>query len=62
MDGNPRTLANGVATKGGGSNMTVALCTSACSAAGYTLAGMEYAGEVRGTSEILLKSTFADVE
>lgn len=26
-------------------NMTVALCTSACKAAGYILAGVEYSGE-----------------
>jgi hypothetical protein len=38
-DGAPRTLANAVQVTGGGDNMTVAACTSACSAAGYTLAG-----------------------
>lgn len=40
-----RTLVNGVPTPGGGSAMTIALCTSACRQAGYTLAGAEYAGE-----------------
>ncbi|UJO20415.1 WSC domain-containing protein [Fulvia fulva] len=44
-DGNPRSLANGVATPGGPSNMTVALCTATCGKAGYTLAGLEYAQE-----------------
>lgn len=37
---NPRTLAKGTATPGGASNMSVALCTTACSAAGYSLAGV----------------------
>ena len=40
-----RTLANGVQTTGGGSVMTIALCTSACKSAGYSLAGAEYGGE-----------------
>src|ERR1700761_9187426 len=40
-----RTLLNGVATAGGGSAMTIALCTTACKQAGYSLAGAEYAGE-----------------
>jgi hypothetical protein len=37
-----RTLPNGVAVTGA---LTVDLCTSACQAQGYTLAGVEYAGE-----------------
>lgn len=45
LDGNPRTLANGVNVPGGGANMSIALCTAACGSAGYTLAGSEYAGE-----------------
>ena len=40
-----RTLVNGIATPGGGSALTIALCTSACQQAGYLLAGAEYAGE-----------------
>ncbi|OCL01795.1 WSC-domain-containing protein [Glonium stellatum] len=40
-----RTLANQVATTGGGSLMTIQLCASACKAAGYLLAGAEYAGQ-----------------
>lgn len=44
QDGNPRTLSH---TDGSiqFSNMTVALCTSACGSNGYTLAGVEYSGE-----------------
>src|SRR6266516_1182264 len=34
-----------MATTGGSGALTVALCTSACQAAGYVLAGVEYAGE-----------------
>ena len=44
-DGQPRTLANTVDVAGGGSNMTVAGCTAACKAGGWSLAGVEYAGE-----------------
>ncbi|KAK3075864.1 hypothetical protein LTR53_000437 [Teratosphaeriaceae sp. CCFEE 6253] len=44
-DGGQRTLSYSVDVEGGGSNMTVAGCTSACNAAGYGLAGVEYAGE-----------------
>ncbi|OCK86428.1 WSC-domain-containing protein [Lepidopterella palustris CBS 459.81] len=40
-----RTLANRVATSGGGSVMTIDLCVSACKAAGYSLAGAEFGGE-----------------
>ncbi|KAI9826107.1 MAG: hypothetical protein M1832_000556 [Thelocarpon impressellum] len=40
-----RTLPNGVATTGGGGALTIALCTSACRAAGFNLAGAEYGGE-----------------
>lgn len=40
-----RTLLNGVGTTGGSGAMTVNLCTSACQAAGYLLAGAEYSGE-----------------
>jgi hypothetical protein len=43
--GGGRTLANGVATTGGGNALTIALCTSACKTAGYVLAGAEYSGE-----------------
>ena len=43
--GNPRALAVGIATTGGGNALTVALCTSACKAGGYQYAGAEYAGE-----------------
>ena len=39
-----RTLANQVAT-GDASTMTVALCVDACQAAGYILAGLEYADQ-----------------
>lgn len=44
-DGATRTLANTIQVEGGGSNMTVAGCTTACTAAGYQLSGVEYAGE-----------------
>lgn len=44
-DGSTKALANGVQVPGGGDNMTVSGCTSACSAAGYTLAGVEYASK-----------------
>ena len=40
-----RTLANLVNTAGGGSVMTVELCTTACGSAGYSLAGAEYGGQ-----------------
>lgn len=40
-----RALPNGVTTTGGSSKMTVDLCTQACQAAGYVLAGVEYAQE-----------------
>jgi hypothetical protein len=40
-----RTLTNGLATTGGSNAMTVALCLTACQNAGYSLAGVEYAGE-----------------
>lgn len=40
-----RSLPNGVATPGGAGAMTVDLCTAACRAAGYTIAGVEYASE-----------------
>ncbi|KAH8807678.1 hypothetical protein F5884DRAFT_673669, partial [Xylogone sp. PMI_703] len=40
-----RALPNGVTVPGGGSNMTVSLCTQACQTAGFHLAGVEYAGE-----------------
>lgn len=43
-DGSTKSLANGVQVPGGGSNLTVSSCTTACGAAGYTLAGVEYAG------------------
>ncbi|KAF4631376.1 hypothetical protein G7Y89_g6750 [Cudoniella acicularis] len=42
---NGRALPNGVTTAGGSGDMTVALCTQACFASGYLLAGVEYAGE-----------------
>ncbi|KAI5360847.1 putative carbohydrate-binding WSC, glyoxal oxidase, galactose oxidase/kelch, beta-propeller [Septoria linicola] len=44
-DSNTRTLTKATATPGGFSQATVGLCTSACAAGGYTLAGVEYAGE-----------------
>jgi hypothetical protein len=40
-----RALTDGVAVPGGPSNMTVDLCTSTCQAAGYVLAGVEFAQE-----------------
>ncbi|OQN97693.1 hypothetical protein B0A48_16013 [Cryoendolithus antarcticus] len=40
-----RTLTHPVGTTGGGSEMTIPLCLSACKNAGYTLAGAEYSGE-----------------
>ena len=40
-----RALTTGMTTTGGSNVMTVALCLSACQAAGYPLAGVEYSGE-----------------
>jgi hypothetical protein len=40
-----RTLTANGASAGGGSVLTVALCTQACQAGGYILAGVEYSGE-----------------
>ncbi|MCJ1314408.1 hypothetical protein MMC25_008090 [Agyrium rufum] len=45
VDGTARTLTTPMAVTGGGSAMTVALCTSACSNGKYSYAGLEYAGE-----------------
>jgi hypothetical protein len=45
-DGPSKALANSVQVPGGGNNMTVMECTSACSAAGYKLAGVEYASKL----------------
>ena len=42
---NARTLAIGMAVPGGAANMTVENCQTACQAAKYTLAGVEYAAE-----------------
>jgi hypothetical protein len=44
-DGSSKALANQVQVPGGGTNMTIVECTSACSAAGYKLAGVEYASK-----------------
>ena len=40
-----RALTTGMAVPGGASKMSVALCTSACGAAGFSLSGVEYAQE-----------------
>lgn len=45
-DGSTKALANEVQVEGGGSNMTVTGCTTACGAAGYKLAGIEYASKI----------------
>ena len=45
IDGATRTLGHQIQVSGGAPNMTVANCTAACGAAGYTLAGLEYASE-----------------
>jgi hypothetical protein len=42
-DGSTKALTHEVQVKGGADNMTITGCTSACSAAGYKLAGVEYA-------------------
>lgn len=42
---NSRTLRSSQSVDGGSSNMTVAGCTSACQAAGYSLAGVEFGSE-----------------
>ncbi|KAF8263422.1 copper radical oxidase [Lactarius quietus] len=44
-DGNPRALSVGTTPIGGASNNSVESCTGACFAAGYHLAGVEYADE-----------------
>ena len=40
-----RTLRYGKAVTGGAQNMTVENCVTSCKKAGYTIAGVEYAGE-----------------
>lgn len=40
-----RALPNGEAVTGGSAAMTNELCQSACQAAGFSMAGTEYAGE-----------------
>ena len=40
-----RALPNSVSVPGGSTAMTNELCQSACQAAGYSIAGTEYAGE-----------------
>ncbi|KAI9840491.1 MAG: hypothetical protein M1838_004047 [Thelocarpon superellum] len=42
---NGRALTTGETTTGGSGALTVALCTSACKASGFILAGVEYSGE-----------------
>lgn len=42
---NGRTLANQVQVAGGASAMSIEACETACKAAGYTIAGVEYSGE-----------------
>lgn len=42
---NGRALTTGMGVAGGASAMTVALCTSTCGAAGFSLSGVEYARE-----------------
>lgn len=54
-DGNPRTLRQETNTPGGFSNLTVSLCTTACGNAGYSLAGVEYAGEWYFTFDLCLE-------
>lgn len=44
-DGGARTLTVDMATPGGGGALTVAKCTTACGAANYKYAGVEYSGE-----------------
>lgn len=44
-DAGARTLTYTAATAGGQGALTVALCTTACSAANYIYAGVEYSGE-----------------
>jgi hypothetical protein len=46
-DGSSKALAHEVQVQGGSSNMTITGCTSACSAAGYQLVGVEYASTIR---------------
>ena len=48
-DGASKALANQVQIPGGGSNMTVSGCTAACGAAGYALAGVEYACKTKSS-------------
>lgn len=62
-DGNPRTLPNRLQTPGDESNMTVALCATAAAASGYTLFGVEYAGECYGAnylSKTAINATLTD--
>ncbi|CZR63536.1 uncharacterized protein PAC_13433 [Phialocephala subalpina] len=56
-----RTLANSIATTGGASVMTVALCVDACHAAGYTLAGAEYASQCYCDNSYINGGPFADL-
>ena len=53
LDGSTKALANEVQVDGGGSNMTVTGCTAACGAAGYKLAGIEYASKTRSRTAAL---------
>jgi hypothetical protein len=46
-DGSSKALAHEVQVQGDFSNMTITGCTSACSAAGYQLVGVEYASTIR---------------
>lgn len=51
-DGGTKALAHEVQVKGGASNMTVTECTEACDAAGYKLAGIEYASKTIGAEDM----------
>jgi hypothetical protein len=44
-DSSARILSMGIATAGGPAALTVAKCTAACGAAGYSYAGVECSGE-----------------
>ncbi|KAL2063582.1 hypothetical protein VTL71DRAFT_5387 [Oculimacula yallundae] len=54
-----RTLDHGVAVVGGGNNMSVSNCVTACQGAGYKLAGVEYSGECYCDNAILNGATLA---
>ena len=55
-----RSLPNPVGVTGGPAAMTVEKCLDACKAAGYTFAGLEYAGECYGSNAMVTTGVATD--